>query len=649
VKTQLFVIGAVFMFSAILPSEVLGAERVAQVANLDVSKISQTIERPRTTGAGSAVSIGGTKFERSIPTRAKSRLYIQLDGHALSFSALGGISDSDRTNLVTFRGVVGQVEFLIYGDGKLLKRSGLVKQGDPAVSLQANLAGVRELLLAVDGPSGAFANWVQAKITYTGHTPRTVFPPEERDVKRVSSQPPEPRLNGAMVAGIRPGTPFLYTIAATGQRPMRFAANRLPTGLRLCRKTGIITGILTGSGEYAVRVTVSNALGHAEKTLRIIVGNELALTPPMGWNSWNVTEGLVSETVLEEMADAMVSYGLRDVGYQYIDMDGSWVVSRDSEGRPVADPVRFPHGLKAVADYLHARGFKMGIYSSPASTTCDGREPGTMGHQESDVKTWVTWGADLLKYDSCSTPPDQAQELYGRMGKLLKESGRSIVYSLSGTGAPAGAEWGANAQMWRTTGDIRDIWHLELEGGDGIIDSFEEQPKVTQYQHPGGWNDPDLLLAGIYGKGGSANDLAAKGANDIEYRTQMSLWAMLSAPLLASADLRVISPAALEILTNPEVIEVDQDLLGREPTLSLRQGEVEVWSKDMADGSKALALLNRGEQPITITAKWSDIGLSGRQRVRDLWQRKDVGVFTDRFSTSVPRHGTAVVQIWAVK
>jgi alpha-galactosidase len=663
-RRPVLMIAALFAVLGARSIAVVAEERVVHVEDLDVSKISQTIERPRDTGPHSAVSIGGVKFERSLPTRAKSRLYIELDGQAEHISAMGGISDKARTSLEVFRGIVGEVEFLIYGDGKLLARSGRLTQGHAAARLEANLAGVHELLLAVDGPDGAFANWVDTTIAYKGATPRTVFSPEQRATVRIASQPDEPLIHGAAVTGIRPGTPFLYVIAATGRRPMSFAASGLPEGLKLDPETGFITGAVSKPGEFPVTVTARNALGDAAKTLWIVAGDKLALTPPMGWNSWNVTEGLISETVLEEMADAMVSYGFRDAGYQYIDLDDEWVASRDQQGRPVVDAVRFPHGFKAVADYLHARGFKVGVYSSPGPETCGGY-PGTLGHEEIDAKTWASWGVDLLKYDFCSATPERAHELYMQMGEILSKADRSMVYSLSGPPANWGAD--AKAQMWRTAGDIRDDWHLK--GGGGMIDCFDRQTLVAGYQHPGAWNDPDLLVIGIYGKGASSSDLAAKGLNDVEYRTQMSLWSMLSAPLLATADLRVISPASLAILTNPEVIDVDQDPAGREPVLVSWQGQPlawpdeadkahaipaapshfagEVWSKQMADGSMVLALLNRSSQPMTITAEWADVGLHGKLRVRDLWLRKDAGIFTDRYPALVPGHGTELIRVWA--
>jgi alpha-galactosidase len=618
-----------------------GAERSIRIEDLDVSKIVQPLERPRTTGAKSAVTIAGRRFERSVSTRAKSRLYIALDGKAVRFSAWGGISDEARDSLETFRGIVREVRFAVYGDGKLLAQSAPIKQGGIA-QVKAELGGVRELLLTVDGPAGAFANWADARVTYAGATPQTVLAPEERGVRKAPGESGNARINGAAVVGIRPGTPLFYPIAATGHRAMQFSAAGLPAGLRLAG--GIISGTIAQAGEYVLTLGAKNARSEAKRPLRIVVGSKLALTPPMGWNSWNVVEGLVSATVVKEMADALVRYGFRDAGYQYINIDDVWAIGRDAQGRAVVDPGRFPDGIKSVADYVHARGLKLGIYSSPGPTTCAGY-PSSYGHEEIDVQTWAAWDVDYVKYDACGVAKNRAQELFLKMGTLLQSAHRSMVYSLSG----ADPTWGeaVHAQLWRTTTDIRDQWRLRASAG--ILDNFDFQPKFASLQHPGAWNDPDLLVIGIYGKGGSSNDLAAHGATDTEYRSQMSLWCLLSAPLMVTADLRTMGPTALETLTNPEVTDLDQDALGRLPKLCARDKETQVWRKDMQDGSTALALFNRGGRAASITVKWSDAGLHGRQRVRDLWKHKDLGTFTETYAADVAPHETVLLRAWRLE
>ncbi|HEY9248698.1 MAG TPA: NPCBM/NEW2 domain-containing protein [Rariglobus sp.] len=612
---------------------------VVELVDLDISKIAQSLERPRTTGAKSAVTIGKRPFDRSINTRAESRLHVALDGRATTFSTFVGISDAAHDSFHAFRGIVREVTFSVYGDGRLLQRTGPLKKGTLA-EIQVPLAGIHELVLAVDGPAGAFATWAGAKIEYTGARPYTTLPPEERKVVRIASQPKEPRINGAAIVGIRPGTPLIFTVAATGERPMHFSATQLPDGLTLDPASGILTGRITRPGDYAISVSVKNTHGEAHRELHVVVGDALALTPPMSWNAWNVIEGLVSATVMKEMADAFVDNGYRDVGYQYINIDDGWVIARDETGKPVVDPVRFPNGLREVSDYLHARGLKLGIYSSPGVTTC-ASYPGSYGHEEIDAETWAEWGVDFVKYDTCSCPRERKRELYGKMGRLLKQSPRSIIYSLSG-GDPV---WGAevSGHMWRTTSDIREQW--SLPGNTGIIEIFDKQPAFAALQHPGAWNDPDFLVIGIDGKGASANDVGAKGATETEYRSQMSLWCLLSAPLTMTADLRTIRPASLQILTNPEVIDIDQDPLGLPPVLALKAGDTEIWLKSLADGSQALALFNRGEHGAALTVNWNALGVKANRRLRDLWKREDLGVFPKGYTAEVPGHGVVLLKL----
>jgi alpha-galactosidase len=613
---------------------------------LDISKITQGTDRPRSTGDKANLSINRKKFLKGIHTRTESRLYFELDGKVDEFSAMVGVDDRNdayRTQQISKES--SSAEFYIIADGKVIWQSGIMKFGDDPKKVKITLTGIKNLLLRVTGgPGNTHVDWVDAGFTYSGQCPKTVWSPEELAVDRSNIQLPFPRINGAMVIGIRPNTPFYYPVAATGDRPMSFMADGLPEGLVLDAVTGIINGIPARAGEYKVKLTVTNKFGKISRDLKISVGDKLALTPPMGFLSWNVIEGSISATVMREIADAFVNYGFRDVGYQYVIMDDCWEGGRDEGGNIFPDKLKFPDGLKCVGDYLHEKGLKIGIYSSPGPTTCAGY-PGSLDHEDLDVKTWTSWGIDYLKYDYCSVPPERARELYILMGNLLEKSGRSILYSI-GAG-DIGAEWGkvAGAHLWRTAGDIRDQWFLGHQSG--IIECFDrQQPKFTAYQHPGAWNDPDMLLAGIYGKGASANDLDAKGCNDTEYRSQMSLWAMLSAPLLISADVRNISRNALEILTNPEVIEVDQDPAGRLPWRLGAPAQQEVWVKDMEDGSKTVVLLNRSSEQKTINFRWEDLGLKTTQLVRDLWSRKDLGIIKDTYSATVPPHGVNMIRIY---
>ena len=602
---------------------------------LDISKIYQGKDRPRQVGESAHISINNRKFINGFHTRTESRLYLALDGKVNTFSALVGIDGRSDEN--------DSAKFFVIGDGTILWRSGMMKKTDAPKKCNVNVVGVRHLLLKViGGQDHVQTDWVNGLFTYSGKPPVTTWSPDDLSINRKMPQPTSLRINGAMAVGICPGTPFLYPVAVTGKRPLKITVKGLPAGLSFNEKTGIIRGIPEKRGNYYIRLRVKNSLRSSQRTLRILVGDTLALTPPMGFLSWNVIEGLISETVVKEIADAFVKYGLRDMGYQYIVMDDCWAGYRDKNGNIHPNLIRFPHGIKALSDYLHARGLKFGLYSSPGAVTCAGY-PGSLGHEAQDVHTWASWGIDYLKYDFCSAPKDKAKELYILMGRLLKSSGRSIVYGL-GAG-DSGAVWGeaAHAQLWRTAGDIRDQWNLDSKWG--IINCFDQQSMFTKYQHPGGWNDPDMIMVGIYGKGASSNDLGAKGCTDTEYQSQMSLWSLLSAPLFISADIRNMRPSALKILTNPEVIAVDQDVLGKLPVGYGPKGKENVWVKEMADGSEAIGLLNCSNKPSKIIVNWKEIGLNGEQKVRDLWLRKNMGIFKTGYSAIVPGHGVVLIRL----
>jgi alpha-galactosidase len=585
----------------------------------------------------------GGIFINGVQTLTESAIYIALDGKTRSFSADVGI------DMLSPGATAG---FFVIGDGRTLWQSGLMKSADPERSVRVNLKGVKSLILKTTGaPGKVYTDWVNAVFSYAGEAPRTEWSPEIREIIRdtkafmeeQNEKYPAPRINGAMKTGVRPNTPFLYAIAATGVRPMTYQVEGLPAGLTLDLQTGIISGTPIKEGEYDVRITVVNASGKAQRTLKIIVGDQLALTPPMGYQSWNWVEGHLNETFMKEFADALVEFGFRDVGYQYVNMDDCWQGARSVDGRITAHPIRFPNGLKVVGDYLHGKGLKFGIYSSPGALTCEGY-PGSLGFEALDVESWVHWGVDLLKHDYCSCPPDRGVDLAHLMGNLLNHSGRSIVYEANYNeynGADVGNHY------FRVGSDVRDTWINQQQcWGMGIMDCFYHASNYAGAQCPGKWVDPDMLVAGLYGTGrAAALCTEGQGCTDTEYRSQMSLWALMSAPLYLSVDIRRVNKATLETLTNPEVIEVNQDPLGDFPDRIGDESEQEVWVKDMEDGSKTVALLNKAATPAEITVQWSDLGLKGKHTVRDLWQRKDVGQFDKTYSATVVSHEVVLIRI----
>jgi len=366
--------------------------------------------------------------------------------------------------------------------------------------------------------------------------------------------------------------------------------------------------------------------------------NGLALTPPMGWNSWNKFGCNVSEDLIKSMADGMVSSGMKDAGYQYVVIDDCWQVRRDEDGNIVPDAERFPSGMKALGDYIHAKGLKFGIYSDAGEKTCAGR-PGSMGHEYQDALMYAKWGVDYLKYDWCHSGQRNAEEAYSTMRDALKAAGRPIVFSMCEWGTAKPWLWAANTgNLWRTTGDINDHWEGKQKYKDGgccalgMLDILDLQVGLETFAGPGHWNDPDMLEVG---NGGMTTN---------EYRAHFSLWAILAAPLIAGNDLRSMSPEIKEILTNREVIAVNQDGLGRQASRVSKRGGVEIWSKPLQDGSRAVLVLNRGEGETEASVPWTVLGYPGHlsASVRDLWAHKDLGKFTGRFSAKVAAHDVVV-------
>jgi len=365
------------------------------------------------------------------------------------------------------------------------------------------------------------------------------------------------------------------------------------------------------------------------QTNALAVGNGLARTPPMGWNSWNKFACNVSEQLIKEIADAMVASGMKKAEYQYVNIDDCWQVSRDSAGNIVADPVRFPGGMKALADYVHAKGLKLGIYTDAGTMTCEKR-PGSLDHELQDAKTYAAWGVDYVKIDWCHTEGLDPQKQYAKFRDALAQCGRPIVFSICNWGRNQPWTWGpATGNLWRTTGDIKDNWASVLK----ILDNPSQQH--ADAAGPGGWNDPDMLEVGN-GK-----------MTDAEYRSHFSLWAMMAAPLIAGNDLRSMSQATKDILMNAEVIAIDQDEAGKQGTRIRAEGGSEVWAKPLKQkGAVAVLLFNRGEATADISASWGEVGLpSGKAKVRDLWAHADRGVYTDSFKANVPSHGVVMLKV----
>ena len=629
-----------------------GQSRVVQISDLDIGKTQQGWGQPQKDKSVdlNALSIGGQGFERGLGTHADGVLYIDLAGGSRRFTAMVGVDDEvgDR----------GTIEFRALADGKEIYKSGIMRGGQAARKVDLDVSGVKILVLIVgggaDGINYDHADWADAAFEVTGQTPKTVHAPREEAVILTPKPSPKPRINGPRIFGVRPGSPVLYTIAASGKRPMQFGVDNLPEGLSLDAKTGRITGRLNSKGEYRITTVAINDLGQARRTLRLVVGDTIALTPPMGWNSWNCWGCAVDDRKIRDAAKAMVDSGLNNHGWQYVNIDDCWMIKLDSDDPIVGGPTRDDQGrlltnknfpdMKGLCDYVHGLGLKIGTYISPGPWTCQ-RYEGSYRHELLDAKRFAEWGFDYLKYDWCGYGSvvrrpdlDQMKEPYVLMRKCLDQVDRDIVYSLCQYGMGEVWRWGAEVggNCWRTTGDIVDTWGSM--SGIGF-----SQDKCSPYARPGHWNDPDMLVVGKVGWGPSLHD---SRLTPNEQYTHISLWCLLCSPLLIGCDLADMDEFTLNLLTNDEVLEVNQDPLGQQARRVQQDGLLEVWAKKMEDGSLAVGLFNREEVAKSVTAKWSDLGLSGRMRVRDLWRQKDMGTFDNDCEVKIPRHGVSLVRMF---
>jgi alpha-galactosidase len=475
-----------------------------------------------------------------------------------------------------------------------------------------------------------------------------------------------PRINGPSIYGARPHHPFLYRILATGERPMQFFASGLPQGLTLDRATGIISGVAKTRGTNTVDLTIKNAVGRHERKSRIVIGDQLALTPPMGWSSRYILQSDVSDRDVRAQADAMASSGLINHGYTYIDIDDGWSIKdagatggaqpRDANGNLRCNE-RFPD-MKALTDYLHKQGLKAGIYSSPGPLTC-GMAAGSFEHEQQDAEQFAAWGFDLLKYDQCSYQRKddslgEFQKPYRKMGAILAGLDRDIIFNLCQYGEAEVWKWGreVGGHFWRTSGDVG--WGPKgiYSAWDNISRTFEQQDR-DQWAGPGGWNDPDNLLLGYIAYVPSnarppnvkTDRIMPPPLTPDEQYTHMSLWSLLAAPLIIGGDLTKLDSFALGLLADDEVIAIDQDSLGKQATRVCRSGGFSVWAKDLEDGSKAVGLFNPGDSESDITATWADLGISGMRVVRDRWRQEDLGRFERKFQARVAPHGVVLVRI----
>ena len=479
---------------------------------------------------------------------------------------------------------------------------------------------------------------------------------------RTPKAPPAPRINGPKLYGARPGHPFLYRIPCTGIRPIHFSAAGLPHSLTLDEATGIISGSAPAvAGDYPMTLKAVNSRGAVTREFKIVVGDQLGLTPQMGWNGWYTLYARPTDTDIRSAADAMLASGMADYGYQFVDIDDGWARKPGSSDAVLGEPMRSPDGtirpngrfpdMAGLTAYIHSLGLKAGIYSGPGTLTCAGLEA-SYGHEASDAEQYAKWGYDLLKYDWCSygriakdRSLPELEKPYIKMGSALAKQDRDIVLNMCQYGMGDVWKWGrqVGGQSWRTTGDLGAVKGANLPGfySVGLANAA-----LDAYAGPGGWNDPDYILIGTVGDA-RHSDLPAKRTplKPGEQYSYMSMWSLMASPLLFSGDMTKLDKFTLNILCNAEVIDIDQDSMGKQAKIVLKNGQELILAKPLEDGSVAVGLFNLSEGPLTLSVDWKDVGKSGKLTVRDVWRQRNIGEFADGFKSGVAAHDVVLVRL----
>jgi len=644
---------------------------------LDLSTATQGYGTPMKNRSidNKTLTIAGKTFERGFGSHSESSLTILLEGKATEFTAQVGIDDE-------VAGHQPAAEFIVFGDNKKLWSSGVMRLGDAARPCSVKLDGVKKLeLLVTDGGNGNYydhVDWVDAKFETTGISTFKTYSPIATEPYILTPAPKaEPKITGAKVFGVRPGSPFQFLVTATGDRPMTFSAYDLPKELKINTQTGLITGKLSKKGTSIVILEAKNAKGKFQRKLCIESGDHIALTPPMGWNSWNCFAQEVSADKVKRAANAMVKSGLINHGWTYINIDDFWENNRDSKDQSLRGKLRDEAGnivpnsrfvdMKGLVDYVHDIGLKIGLYSSPGPWTC-GSCVGSYGYEKLDAESYAKWGFDYLKYDWCSYGnvinglPDNdpykvtslsyngggelntAIKPFKVMGEFLRQQPRDIIFSVCQYGMSDVWKWGGSVggNSWRTTNDITDTWV-------SVKNIALDQDKSAPYAKPGNWNDPDMLVVGNVGWG---NPHPSKLKPDEQY-LHISLWSLFAAPLLIGCDMEKLDDFTLNLLTNDEVIDINQDPLGKQATCVHTIGDLRIYVKELEDGSHAVGFCNFGLDKVELSYKdFEKIDLNGKFNVRDVWRQKNISNIetkTGELLLKVPAHGVLLYKLSAIK
>jgi alpha-galactosidase len=601
------------------------------------------------------LSIDGKTYTTGVSVWARNQYWVNLGHGSGRFIADVGVDDSSS----------GSVNFVIVIDGAIVWQSGDMHQKDPAKHVDIDTNGGRYMLLATekgaDGNGQDYGDWCNAHWDTDWSDPIEAYGERLNPYILTPAPSPAPHLNNPLVYGVRPNDPVVYTIPCTGLRPIKFSATGLPPGVEIDPHKGWLVGKPAEPGAYDIHLTAINAAGISKKNLKFIVGDRLALTPPMGWSSWNAWCADPTQARVLDAANSLVKFDLIDHGFTYVNIDDGWQAPRGGKFNGIQPQIeKFPDFVVMVKK-VHSLGLKFGVYSGPwicsycgytggssddpnGVWTTDLRNLPNSGHifgqysfAEDDVRQWTAWGVDYLKYDWWPNDDQHVSE----MSNDLSASGRNIVFSVSNSASlQMGPMLQKYAQLWRASGDIRDNWPSLFNNG------FSQSPWAA-YSGPGHWADPDMLALGNVGfdpDGWGTTTHPTKLTPDEQY-THMSLWALLSAPLILGCDLTKLDPFTVGLLSNDDVIDVDQDTLGKPAVKVSGDYFHEDWVRPLADGSYAVGIFNLAPGGYTYHISPSDLGLSSAYTVRDLWREKDLGDFGSSFSTFINGHGVTLLRL----
>jgi len=636
------------------------------------------VARPRLSLDGNPLTLGGKTYTRGFGTHAESAIGFALNGKATAFEALVGI-DRDAKDVKGRTERKASAVFRVWTDGKVAWDSGVVAEKAAPKSCRVDLAGVKELVLETTttapwiGFESSNADWADARISYAKGATIETIPASEQLGILTPPEKPAPQFNGAEVWGVRPGRPVIFRVPVSGVRPMTFAAKGLPAGVTFDAAKGILGGTAPAqAGDYPIEVTARNAAGTAVRVITLKVGDTICLTPPMGWNSWNIWGWQLNSEHVKAAVRAMEEQGLGNHGWAYVNLDDWWEMNnsgndrtklrpevvgpaRDANGRIRTNP-SFPD-MKELTDYIHSYGYKAGLYSSPGPTTCGGCE-GSYLHEMEDATSWAEWGFDYIKYDWCSygdiykketgrdtwgagntTYSDAFAKPYRTMHECLKKQKRDIVYSYCQYGLGEVQKWGraAGANCWRSWQDMKDSWEWMWKAVEGYMPAYDGY----KYTGPGFWADPDMMIVGLQRSFGSTHPTYL---TPNEQYTHVSLWSLLASPLLMGCDLVKLDPFTKNLLVNDEVIAINQDTLGKQARPLVRDKAYEIWFRLLANGDRAVGLVNRYPLTRRVTFDLKGAGMEGTWTARDCWRQKDLGTCAGTFSAEIPAHATLLVR-----